>query len=144
MLSRAVISRLAGVGPTVLALEDLHWADPTSLLLTEELSSLTADGPLLLVFTHRPEPDPGVTALEEALGNVLVAKLRKVELGPLTQHAEGELARSLVGEGAGQDVLDSLRTGAEGNPLFLEERLYSMMETGPGARAGRVAPSRGG
>ncbi len=65
---RAVISRLTGIGPTVLALEDLHWADPTSLLLTEELSSLTADGPLLLVFTYRPEPDPGVSALEAALG----------------------------------------------------------------------------
>ena len=32
--------RLVAHGPTVLVLEDLHWADPTSLRLTQELSSL--------------------------------------------------------------------------------------------------------
>ena len=52
----ALISRLLLHGPTVLVLEDLHWADPTSLRLTEELSSLTKAGPLLLVLTRRPEP----------------------------------------------------------------------------------------
>ncbi len=126
----AVVSRLAGIGPTVVALEDLHWADPTSLLLTEELFSLTADGPLLLVLTRRPDPDPGVTALEAKLASGLHTRLRKVELGRLTQHAEGELARSLLGRGTGQDVLDAVRAGVEGNPLFLEERLYSMLESG--------------
>ena len=34
---RALVSTLVGAGPTVLVLEDLHWADPTSLHLTEEL-----------------------------------------------------------------------------------------------------------
>jgi class 3 adenylate cyclase/DNA-binding SARP family transcriptional activator len=56
---RAVFARLVGHGPTVLVLEDLHWADPTSLRLTEEVSSVTKEGPLLLVLTRRPEPDPG-------------------------------------------------------------------------------------
>ena len=36
---RAVVARLISRGPTVLVLEDLHWADPTSLRLTEELAS---------------------------------------------------------------------------------------------------------
>ena len=36
----AVMARLAATGPTVLVLEDLHWADPTSLRLTEELAGL--------------------------------------------------------------------------------------------------------
>jgi class 3 adenylate cyclase len=43
----SLVSRLVGVGPTVLALENLHWADPTSLHLTSELATLAADGPLL-------------------------------------------------------------------------------------------------
>ena len=64
---RAVVARLVKRGPTVLALEDLHWADPTSLRLTEELAPLAADGPLLLLATRRPEPDPGVSGLECAL-----------------------------------------------------------------------------
>ena len=143
----AVVSRLAAIGPTVVALEDLHWADPTSLLLTDELSSLTAEGPLLLVLTRRPYPDPGVTAVEAKFGTGQCTRLRKVELAPLTQHAEGELARWLLGQGVSEEVLDAARAGAEGNPLFLEERLYSMVETGALVRdrenwqlTGRVGP----
>ena len=63
----AAMARLAAIGPTVLVLEDLHWADPTSLRLTEELAALAQDAPLLLLATRRPEPDPGVSALESAL-----------------------------------------------------------------------------
>jgi DNA-binding SARP family transcriptional activator len=64
---KAVVARLAEKGPTVLVLEDLHWADPISVRLTEELAALAGDGPLLLLATRRPEPDPGVSALETAL-----------------------------------------------------------------------------
>ena len=55
---RAMATRLAARGPTVLALEDLHWADPTSLRLTEELAALARDSPLLVIATRRPSPTP--------------------------------------------------------------------------------------
>ena len=45
-----------GLGPTVLVLEDLHWADPTSLRLTEELAPLARDGPLLVLSPVAPSP----------------------------------------------------------------------------------------
>ena len=90
---RALVSALAFAGPTVLVLEDLHWADPTSLYLTEELSSLAKEGPLLLVLTHRLEPDPGVTALEATLCAVRDLRVRKLELSPLGPGAERDLAR---------------------------------------------------
>ncbi|HXW80827.1 MAG TPA: AAA family ATPase, partial [Acidimicrobiales bacterium] len=65
---RSLLSRLVERGPTVLCLEDLHWADPTSLRLTGALATLADDGPLLVLATRRPEPDPGVAELEAALG----------------------------------------------------------------------------
>ncbi len=64
---RGLVSRLMAHGPTVLTLEDLHWADPTSLKLTEEVASLTEEGPLLVVLTMRPEPGAGAAALETPL-----------------------------------------------------------------------------
>ena len=64
---RSLLSRLVEHGPTVLALEDLHWSDPTSLRLTGELARLAATGPLLVLATRRPEPDPGVGELETEL-----------------------------------------------------------------------------
>ena len=117
-------------GPTVLVLEDLHWADPISLRLTEELAALAADGPLLLLATRRPEPDPGVSGLESAFAADAACPLRRVELSPLPEEAERALARSLVGAGAGEAVIEAVCAGVEGNPLFLEERLSSLVETG--------------
>jgi class 3 adenylate cyclase/tetratricopeptide (TPR) repeat protein len=127
---RSVLSRLVANGPTVLVLEDLHWADPTSLRLTEELSSLTSEGPLLLVLTRRPEPDPGASALEASLSGRLGPVLQKMELSPLHRDDELHLAQALLGGDAPDEVLDALSESAEGNPLFLEERLSSLLESG--------------
>ena len=41
----SLLSRLVSYGSTLVVLEDLHWADPTSLRLTEEISSLTMSAP---------------------------------------------------------------------------------------------------
>jgi eukaryotic-like serine/threonine-protein kinase len=127
---RSLLTRLAGIGPTVVALEDLHWADATSLALTEELSSITTQAPLLLVLTRRPEPDPGTTALEAALGAGIGTRLRVVEVAPLSPPAEREFAVSLIGRDADPGVLESVVSGAEGNPLVLEERFFAMLEDG--------------
>jgi class 3 adenylate cyclase/tetratricopeptide (TPR) repeat protein len=127
---RSLVARLMEKGPTVLTLEDLHWADPTSLRLTEELAALAADGPLLVLATRRPEPDPGVSNLESSLAAGAQCSLRTLELAPLAEEAEGALARSLIGPGASQGVIEAMCTGVEGNPLFLEERFSSMVETG--------------
>ncbi|HXW80276.1 MAG TPA: AAA family ATPase, partial [Acidimicrobiales bacterium] len=131
---RAVVSKLAGYGPTVLVLEDLHWSDPTSLHLTEEICSLAEEAPLLLFLTRRPEPDPGVSALEAALAADQDLRLSRLELAPLDVGAERQLARWLLGGEAPEPVVDAVSRGVEGNPLFLEERLASLLETGALAR----------
>ncbi len=48
----------------------------------------------------------------------------------MPEQAERALARSLIGPGAGDAVIEAVCTGAEGNPLFLEERLSLLVETG--------------
>ena len=125
----SVVSRLIAIGPTVLVLEDLHWADPTSLRLSAELAALAQDGPLLVIATRRPDPSPEASSFERSLATG-PAPLRLVELAPLSEVAEQELAVSLVGTVASEDVLDAVRAGVEGNPLFLEERLFSLVEAG--------------
>ncbi|MGO9657830.1 MAG: AAA family ATPase [Acidimicrobiales bacterium] len=125
----ALVSKLASHGPTVLVLEDLHWSDATSLRLAERVAALTTTVPLLMVITRRPEPDPGVSALESALASKPGLVVRTVELGPLSRVHERELARSLLGSAAKGPLVDAVRQGAEGNPFFLEERLASLLET---------------
>jgi class 3 adenylate cyclase/DNA-binding SARP family transcriptional activator/tetratricopeptide (TPR) repeat protein len=126
---RDLVARLVAYGPTVLALEDLHWADRTSLLVTRDLAALTAEAPLLLVLTRRLEPDPGVSALEDALSREPLLSLHTLLLGSLPEPDERQLARALLDERASDEVLDALTDGSDGNPLFLEERMASLLET---------------
>ena len=125
---RSVVSHLMARGPTVLVLEDLHWADPTSLRLTEQLLPLGMDGPLLVVMTRRPEPGPGASDLERSLAPGL--PVRKLALARLDPSVERDLTMALLGGKCTEEVVGYITHGTEGNPLFLEERLSSLLETG--------------
>lgn len=124
-----LLSRLVAHGPTLVALEDLHWSDPTSLRLTEAIAPLANQGPLLLVLTHRPEPDPGVSALRATLAAVPDLRFHRVELAPLTSRGERELVEALLGGTTPDDVVSAVSRGAGGNPLFLEQQLAGLLET---------------
>ena len=52
-----LVARLADERPVVLAIDDLHWADATSLQLTEQLLGLSDTAAVLIVIKHRTEPD---------------------------------------------------------------------------------------
>ena len=123
----SLISRLVAAAPTVLVLEDLHWADPTSLHLTPHLASLVAGRRLLILATSRPGAGPEVTSLERFLAPG--TPVQRITLSRLPGAAERALASSLLGEHAGQEILDAVLASVEGNPLYLEERLASLLET---------------
>jgi class 3 adenylate cyclase/DNA-binding SARP family transcriptional activator len=130
---RALVARFTAIAPTVLVLEDLHWADPTSLRLAVELADLAASRPLLLLATSRHGDGPAAGALAAlALPSVRGATPRapEIRLRPLGEGDAMALARSLIGQVGGPEVLAAALASAEGNPLFLEERLAEMMETG--------------
>ena len=127
---RAMLASLISRGPTVLALEDLHWSDPTSLRLTASLASLAATGPLFVLGTRRPEPDPGLGDLEAELSSVAGRPLRVLKLVPMDELEERNLAHWLLGGEVDEGVLEIVCQGVGGNPLFLEERLASLIDTG--------------
>ncbi len=130
---RSVVTRFAVAGPTVLVLEDLHWADATSLRLTLELAELAARRPLLVLATSRPK-----SGREEIATLAAAPSARQIVLRPLPAAAEQTLVESLMGQvpgavggagGASPEVLAAVLASADGNPLFLEERLTSLLET---------------
>jgi ABC-type oligopeptide transport system substrate-binding subunit/class 3 adenylate cyclase len=125
-----LFARLAESAPLVLALEDLHWADPTSVLLLEQLLSLAEEAPVLLVLSLRPERDHPSWSLREHAGREFPHLLREIDLGPLGD-ADGELLAALVAPATLPAELERrVLEAADGNPFFLEELVRSLADVG--------------
>jgi predicted ATPase len=108
--------------PVVLAFEDLHWADPTSLDLIQALAERGAQAPLLVVATTRPEfRAPWGMRSHHAV--VALALLDRTEV------------RRMVGEIAAQhplpqEVVERVSERTGGVPLFVEEVTRLLLERG--------------
>jgi class 3 adenylate cyclase/tetratricopeptide (TPR) repeat protein len=114
---RRFLEQVAEERPTVLAFEDLHWADEALLAFLEHLADLAEGVPLLVVGTARPElfelhPDYA-TRLRNAT---------PINLAPLSQEETARLVSALlestvIPAALQQPILDR----AGGNPLYAEE-----------------------
>jgi class 3 adenylate cyclase/tetratricopeptide (TPR) repeat protein len=129
-----LLERLSATGPLLLAVDDVHWADAASLGLLNHLLELPGRAPVLLVLAGRPEPGHGSQQLR---GAALRQRALLVELTALTREADRELLAELVG-GAGlpEDLERLVLERAEGNPLYLEELVRSLVDAGALIREG--------
>ena len=134
-----LVGRLAASRPVTLHIDDLHWADRTSLQLTEQLLTLVETAPVLLVFSLRPETEHEAWALKEKSARDYRHLHRELALGALGETAERDLVTALagsnrLGEGAQATVLEA----AGGNPFYIEELVRSLAERG---RPGEADPA---
>ncbi len=128
---RTLVACLADRGPVGLVIDDLHWADPTSIQLTTSLLGVTEEAAVLLVFAMRSERDrPGWRVREQA-GMEVPHRLVELSLEGLGADAERRLLESLVGVGTLPAGLERrLLEEAEGNPFFLDELIRSITDAG--------------
>jgi ABC-type oligopeptide transport system substrate-binding subunit/class 3 adenylate cyclase len=125
-----LFARLAEDAPLVVSIEDLHWADPTSVQLLEQLLSLAEEAPVLLVLSLRPERDHAAWGLREHASREFPHLLREIDLGPLGD-ADGELLAALVAPATLPAELERrVLEAADGNPFFLEELVRSLADVG--------------
>lgn len=113
----AQVERWCGRGPLLLVLDDLHWADPASLLVWRRLGRAVATGRLrlLLAATRQPLPKrPEVELLCAELGADLV------RLGPLSAVEAAGLLRELLGAPPGPRLREAAER-AGGNPRLLRD-----------------------
>jgi ABC-type oligopeptide transport system substrate-binding subunit/class 3 adenylate cyclase len=126
-----VLARLAEEGPVFVVLEDLHWADATSLQLVERLLPVTQEFGVLLVMTQRTERDHPSWAVRELAAREFPHRTRELTLEALSGDAGAELLAALVGsETLPDDLRGRILDAAEGNPFFLEELVRSLVDAG--------------
>jgi ABC-type transport system substrate-binding protein/class 3 adenylate cyclase len=131
-----LLGQLAESGPVVVVIEDLHWADPTSVQLVERLLLLTEEAAVLLLLVQRSERDHASWSLKELAAREYPHLFREVALEPLSGDSERELLESLTGAGTLPPELGGrIVEHAEGNPFFLEELVRSLVDAGALVRA---------
>ena len=129
---RTALERLSATAPVVLVLEDLHWADASTLDLLAFLAHAVHDGRVLIVATWRQDAvrkDDAMHRLASGLRRRRVAFT--VELGPLTRD---ELAALVARESDGPlcpELVESVCARAEGNPFFAEELIAAALRDEP-------------
>lgn len=89
-----LLEELALSGPLVLAMDDLQWADPSSLLTLGAAGRRLAGLPVALVGCFRPTPR--IAELDQLVAALHAAGGRQFTLGPLSDPAVQQLAAEII------------------------------------------------
>jgi tetratricopeptide (TPR) repeat protein len=122
-----LVEAMALSRPLVLGMDDLQWADPSSLLTLGALGRRLVGLPVALIGCLRPSPR--LPDLERTLQALQAAGSRQVTLGQLDQQAVVELVAEAVAAQPGPGLLAEV-AGARGNPLFVTELVAARLEEG--------------
>jgi class 3 adenylate cyclase/tetratricopeptide (TPR) repeat protein len=108
--------------PSVMLVEDVHWADPTTLEVMDLLIDRVKSFPLLIVLTHRPE----FQSRWSEHGHVAALNLSKLTRA----QSAAMILRLADGKALPAELLDEILTKTDGVPLFVEELTKSVLESG--------------
>ena len=122
----AYVEALCGDGPVVLVLEDLHWADSSTLLAVRALTHRLVHEPLVLIVSMRPSPRSA--ELDQLLDDLGV-DAHLVQLGALSSEEVTALACAELGGPCGPQLIGALDKAA-GNPMWVREILAALAEMG--------------
>jgi class 3 adenylate cyclase/tetratricopeptide (TPR) repeat protein len=134
---RQLVVAEARSGPLVLIFEDLHWSDPASRDFLEYLIQTTTGIPILIVLVSREADGEHVLAPLRGAAERDLERLVNVQLGALTA-AEGELlANQLIPQttAAAWSLKQQIVARADGNPLYIEEIIRTLIDQGGLIRA---------
>ena len=114
-------------GPLVIGLDDLQWADASSLLTLNALSRRAEYLPIGLIACFRPLPR--APELDRLIASLLSAGARQLSLAGLTGRAVADLVADMVTAAPGRRLMAGI-SGAAGNPLFVTEMLGALDQEG--------------
>jgi len=125
LLFSAFLAQFEGLairGPVLVVLEDVHWLDPTSRELFDQMVERFQHLPVLLVATFRPELSPPWTGFPH---------VTLLTLNRLVQAQARSLVERVTGPKAlPPEVLEQILARTEGVPLFAEELTKAVLESG--------------
>ncbi len=126
---RKLVESSAGLMPVVAVVDDLHWGEPALFDLIEHIADFSRDAPILILCMARPElldSRPGWGGGKLNATSLLLEPLQPAETTTLIN----ELVPA--GSDLNPQLRERVQITAGGNPLFVEEMLALLAESGSG------------
>lgn len=120
---KAVSTRM----PLVVAIEDLHWGDSSSIALVTDLAAICANHRIVLYLNARTESVPVLVEIASTAPEMMRHAFR---LEPFNETEIEELVSSLLEGVAPRAVTSAITDRSAGNPFFAEEILRVMKDSG--------------
>jgi class 3 adenylate cyclase/tetratricopeptide (TPR) repeat protein len=125
------VARGAQTQPLLLVLEDLHWADESTLLLTEYLGPLLPEMPVLIIGTYRDDEIDTSHPLSQVISQLGRRRLiERIRLRRLSFGDVRAMVRALAGQAPPEELVRVIDSETEGNPFFVEELYLHLAESG--------------
>lgn len=119
-----VFETLSSGGPLVLAIDNVQWADGSTLTLLQRLARICSQYPALIAVTTRPTGRPEVLSF---CASVVHGGGALLELGALDGPSVSSIAAEVTGAPPGPRLVSALDKAA-GNPLFVIELLAALLQ----------------
>ena len=117
--------------PTLLVLEDLHWADQSTLMLMEYLAAHLQQLPVLIAGTYRDDEIGRSHPLSRMLGQLTRRRLgSRIAVHRLPEDQVRAMLRGLAGDEPPEELVRAIDAESEGNPFFIEEVFLHLAESG--------------
>jgi ATP/maltotriose-dependent transcriptional regulator MalT len=130
--------RAAAEQPLLLILDDLHWADASSLRMLEFLAPDLASSPMLVVITYRDIELSRQHPLSGTLGELSrQTGFERLRLAGLSRDETSRMMRLAGGGSVAPSLVEAIHGQTEGNPLFVAEMTRLLIQEGVLGTAGR-------
>ena len=117
--------------PLVLVIDDIHWADEPTLLLTEHMASLVGGLRVLAVGTYRDVELDVSRPLAATVDRLLRERLvDRVPVRRFDREGVATMIEALAESAPPEPVVDAIFAETEGNPFFVEEVYRHLVEEG--------------
>jgi len=126
-----VLAAAAGRGPLVVAIDDLHWSDLSSLEMLEALLPLTAEHPIGFVLMFRPHHEATSERIRRRCQVHHAGYYEEISLAALDAGDTRTLLENFFRGGQlPRETRDAIRERVAGNPFFAEEVVRSLIDEG--------------
>ena len=128
---RDFLARAGHVQPMFLLLDDLHWADDSTMLLIQHIVQQLHEMPVLFVGTYRDVELEVARPLARALRELTRQRLvNRVPLKRMPEASVEAMLRALSGQDPPALLVQAIYSETEGNPFFVEEVFQHLTEEG--------------